>query len=282
MRPERERKLVTAGTVSDDRVVVLPDDEAVGRAVAGEILDELENALATGRDFVLGCPGGRTPVSTYRAMAEEFGRRRLDLSRLVIAMMDDYLVPGAEGWERVDVDAHFSCRRFAREEIQAVFNRAVPEGKRVPDSGVWVPDPADPEAYEELLAAHHGIDFFILASGAGDGHIAFNPPGTERDSRTRIVELAEQTRRDNLATFPDFASIDEVPTHGITVGTGTIVQRSRRAAMIAVGAGKAHAVGRLIDGDGYDPSWPATIFREIPDARLYVDDAAAAGLGLGE
>ena len=34
---------------------------------------------------------------------------------------------------------------------------------------------------------------------------------------------AESKRRDNLATFPGFASLDEVPERGVSVGLGTSV-----------------------------------------------------------
>jgi glucosamine-6-phosphate deaminase len=120
------------------------------------------------------------------------------------------------------------------------------------------------------------VDFFILASGAGDGHVAFNPPGSAEGSRSRIVELAEQTRVDNIATFPRFGSVDEVPTHGVTVGIRTIAELSRAAAMVLVGVDKRNAFARLSDGQGYDASWPATVVRLVEGAALYADHAASA------
>ena len=80
---------------------------------------------------------------------------------------------------------------------------------------------------------------FILASGASDGHIAFNPSGSDRTSRSRIVPLAEATRLDNMATFPDFTAIDEVPLFGVTVGIDTIAGESKAATMIVWAFGQA-------------------------------------------
>ncbi len=261
-----------------ERLTVFPTAEALGEALAVEIVDLVDAATAEGRSFVLGCPGGRSPVSTYHAMGEEFGRRNSDLSHLIIAMMDDYAIPGPAGWTQPDADLHYSCRRFAREDIQAVFNASLAPDHQVSDDHVWGPDPSDPGAYDKLLDEAGGVDMFILASGAGDGHVAFNPPGTRLDSGTRVVELAEQTRRDNLATFPDFGGLDDVPSHGITVGVGTIARDSHRAVMVVVGGDKRPAVARLVDGESYDPSWPATVYRVIPGAKLYVDRAAAGEL----
>ena len=81
-----------------------------------------------------------------------------------------------------------------------------------------MPDPADPEEYDKRIADVGGIDLFLLASGTSDGHVAFNPAGTPVGTRTRVVGLTEQTRRDNLTTFPTFGGLDEVPLYGVTVG----------------------------------------------------------------
>lgn len=144
----------------------------------------------------------------------------------------------------------------------------------MPDENFRMPSVDEPEAYDAQLAALGGIDLFLLASGAGDGHIAFNPPGSARDSRSRIVTLAEQTRRDNLATFPDFRGLGEVPTHGLTIGIGSIASLSRAVAMIVWGEGKREAFRRLTTATTYDPSWPATIAVECQNAELHADAAA--------
>ena len=140
-----------------------------------------------------------------------------------------------------------------------------------------MPDPAVAAGYDMRLADAGGIDLFLLASGAGDGHIAFNPPGSPRDSRSRVVELAAQTRRDNLATFPDFKSLDEVPTHGITIGIASIADLSKAATMIVWGEGKRAACRRISEAKAYDPSWPATIVVECRNAELHADRDAAHG-----
>ncbi|HSX75611.1 MAG TPA: hypothetical protein VLG73_15530, partial [Shinella sp.] len=161
-------------------------------------------------------------------------------------------------------------------EIVGRINRALPEALRMPAENFLMPAIAEPEAYDAELAALGGIDLFLLASGAGDGHIAFNPPGSARGSRTRIVTLAEQTRRDNLATFPDFRGIDEVPAHGLTIGIGSIAKLSKAVTMIVWGDGKREAFRRLSAATAYDPSWPATILAECRNGELHADTAAGA------
>jgi glucosamine-6-phosphate deaminase len=236
-------------------VRVFADAEELGERLAAEILAAYEAADA-GR-FLLGCPGGRSLRSTYRALA---GRRpRLD--RLVVVMMDEYVVDG----RAAPPDAHYSCRRFAAQELRGPL--------RLRDEQVWLPDPADPAAYDDRIAAAGGVDLFLLASGASDGHVAFLPPGSRRDGRTTVVELAETTRHDNLATFPAFESVDDVPRHGVSVGLATIAG-SRRVRLVLHGRAKRHAAERLLALDDFDPSWPASIVHDCADAEIWLDEAA--------
>ncbi|MCX7522980.1 6-phosphogluconolactonase [Microbacterium sp. STN6] len=258
---------------------VFADADALGGAVADEIVSGLAAAVRDGRDYLLGAPSGRTPRSTYTALAARIAAHPdLDLGRLKLVMMDDYVVTDDEGSpRRVSARLPYSCERFARDEILAALNAAA-ERSSIPESNLWFPDPEDPAAYDEAIEQSGGIDFFILATGASDGHVAFNPPGSSRDSRTRVVTLSRETRRDNMQTFhPHFARLEDVPRFGITVGIDTISRFSRRAVMLAVGEGKRPAVARLLEADGYDPTWPATIVFECKDYDIFVDEAAYPG-----
>lgn len=253
---------------------------AIGERLAERIIAGIRAANAEGRSYVLGCPGGRSPLPVYQALGRRLASAPVDCSRLIVVMMDEYLRPAeGGGFAPPPPQAHYSCRGFGEREIVGRINAALPEGFRIPAENFWMPDSDTSQDYDARIAAAGGIDLFLLASGAGDGHIAFNPPGSARDSRTRIVALAEQTRRDNLATFPDFAGIDEVPSHGVTIGIGSIAKQSKAVAMIVWGEGKRRAFHRLTNARAYDPSWPATIAVECRSAELHADADAAGERG---
>ena len=204
-------------------VHVFPSPEALGDAAAERILACIGHGRLTKRRVLIGCPTGRTPRPVLAAMAHRLAATPEDLSHVILVMMDEYLVPGADGLEYAPADAPWSCHHFARTEIARPLNDVVPPAYRIPGGSIWFPDPAAPERYDERITAAGGIELFLLASGASDGHVAFNPPGSARDSRTRIIPLSDETRRDNLQTFPSFGSIDAVPRHGISVGIATMV-----------------------------------------------------------
>src|SRR5205807_1436162 len=104
------------------------------------------------RHFARCVRGKETPI--YDALA----RRGADLSNVVLVMMDEYLVDG----RYAPPAAPWSCHAFVRRHI--TFKVA----------SVWFPDPNDPAAYDARIADAGGIDLFLLASGASDGHVAFN------------------------------------------------------------------------------------------------------------
>ena len=254
------------------RVFTTP--EALGGHVAALLLDRIGAARREGRPFLLGSPTGRTPRPVLDALARRVAATREDLSHLVVVMMDEYLVPGARGLAYAPSSEPWSCHAFARVEIVGRLNAVLPAGRGVRETMVWFPDPAAPDAYDARIAAAGGIDLFLLASGASDGHVAFNPPGSPRESRTRIIPLSEETRRDNLLTFPTFGTLEKVPHHGVSVGIATIVD-SKEALMLAWGAGKRETVSRMRAATRYEPDWPATLIHECARGEIIVDVAAA-------
>jgi glucosamine-6-phosphate deaminase len=246
----------------------------VGAAAAIVIADQIAEAGAAARTFVLGCPSGRSGLATYEHLAAEVSRRHLDLSHVVIALMDEYLVLSDGALLPVSVDESHSCVGFGLRHIVAPLSEAAGPGRGIRPANFWYPGPEDAANFDARLADAGGVDVFLLASGASDGHVALNPVGSAATSTTRIVELGEKTRRDNLSTFPTLVDIAQVPRFGVTVGVGTICSLSKSVIMLAHGADKQEAVRRLEAADRYDPQWPATILSECQSPRFFVDREA--------
>jgi glucosamine-6-phosphate deaminase len=253
---------------------VLPSADAIGEHLAERVLARIEQARLSGGRFVLGCPTGRTPRPVYGAMARRLSQKPQDLSHLVLVMMDEYLVTAGAGFKYASADEPWSCHHFARVEIAQQVNAGLPPAQRFREDSILFPDPRDPTAYDQRIVDAGGIDFFILASGASDGHVAFNPPGSARSSRTRIIQLSEETRRDNLQTFPAFGVLAAVPGHGISVGIDTIAS-AKESVMIVWGSGKRLTLTRIRSAERYEPDWPATVIHECAVREIFADTDAA-------
>lgn len=226
---------MSTSRTGDLEVVVHATVADLAAALADRVADLARRADGP---LLLGVPAGRTVAPVVPELATRLRAERTE--HLVLVLMDVYLVGG----RLADPDAHYSCRRFGLAAAAALG--LAPER-------VWTPDPADPASYDRRIADAGGIELFLVAVGATDGHVAFNPPGTPLESRTRVVEIADTTRADNLGTFPEFGSLDDV----------------------AHGAAKASVVRRILDAPDFDPDWPATFVHRHPDVRVHVDAAAS-------
>jgi glucosamine-6-phosphate deaminase len=273
-----EHRLSTDELMATTTLQVLPSPEAIGEEVARHLVGSIERARVAGRSFLLGCPTGRTPKPVYAALARHARAQQLDVSHVVLVMMDEYLVRGAKSsLEYAPAKEPWSCHHFAKADIVDLVNAGLPSERRLPEDSVWFPDPLDPAGYDALIAEAGGIDFFMLASGASDGHVAFNPPGSARETRTRIIPLSDDTRRDNLQSFPILGRLEAVPFHGVSVGIATIAA-AREAVMMVWGASKRETLRRMLAASQYEPSWPATVIHEIASREILADAEAASEL----
>src|SRR5205085_7195680 len=108
--------------------------------------------------------------------------------------------------------------------------------------------------YEQKMAVAGGLDLTFLGLG-GNGHIAFNEPGTPFTARTRVVALSEETRAANKTPS----------THAITMGIGTILES--RAIVLLAGANKRAAIERLRGGE-VSEDFPASALWQHVDVRV--------------
>lgn len=206
-------------------------------------------------------PTGSTPLGMYRELVRLYHEGELSLSRATIFNLDEYL--------GIPRDHPESYRRYMRTHLYR-FVDADPEKTHIPDAES--PDPEEEcERYDAAIRESGGADLCVLGIGR-NGHIGFNEPGSPFSSRTRVVGLAESTRRANAVGFDAGA----VPERAITVGMRTIFE-SRKILLLASGEGKAEAVAAAVEGE-VSPHIPASMLREHPDVTFLLDRDAASAL----
>ncbi len=187
-------------------------------------------------------PTGSTPLGLY----EELVKRELDWSSVMTFNLDEYII---------NPNHPESYHSFMKENF---FNRIniYPNRCHFPDRNTqW---------YEDKIAGTmgggtgSGIDLCILGIGS-NGHIAFNEPGSSFKSRTRVVDLDEQTIQDNSRFFD---SVDDVPKQAITMGLGTIME-SKRIVLMAQGKNKKEILDKAMFGE---------ITEDVPASILQTHD----------
>jgi glucosamine-6-phosphate deaminase len=227
--------------------IVVARREEAESALAREIVELVKER----RRVVLGLATGSTPAGVYRELARLRSEERVDFGAVETFNLDEYL--------GLPPDHAQTFSRWTRERFHAPLGIA-------PDRAHLLPS----DDYEAEIRDAGGIDLQILGIGR-NGHIAFNEPGSTRESRTRDVELHAWTREDAAAAFGGLAS---VPLRAITMGVATILE-ARRLRVLAFGLRKAEIVKRVLE-DPIGPDVPATYLREHGDLVLWLDREAAA------
>ena len=240
------------------QVVIVDSPREAGELVGSAIL----LALREKPDLVLGLATGSSPQPVYLELARRIKEEQIDVSHLRCCALDEYV--------GLSPDHPASYYSTIRNSV------VVPLGLN-PDLVAVPPGSFDDvlhagQDYEERIEQAGGVDIQILGLGS-NGHIGFNEPGSSLASLTRVKTLTEQTRLDNARFFD---SLEDVPTHCVTQGIGTIL-RARRIFLFAFGAAKSEALARAVEGP-VSSACPGSAIQLHPRVTVIADEAAAAGL----
>ena len=220
--------------------------------VIKEVLDQKPNA-------VLGLATGSSPIGLYKKMIEDHKTTGRSYKDVITFNLDEYV--------HLDHNHSQSYYSFMKEHLFDFIdidlnNVHIPNGN-AEDFEVEV------NRYEEELSKFH-VDIQVLGIGS-NGHIGFNEPGTPFTSTTHKEMLKESTRNDNSRFF---ASIDDVPTHAITMGIASIM-KAKKIILLASTSYKAKAIAAMIHGPVTE-NCPASVLQTHPDVVIIIDKAAAS------
>ena len=235
------------------QLIVTDAQQAAVRA-AGLYVDLLRRKP----DAVLGLATGSTPLGLYARLAALYRAGELSFRRATSFNLDEYV--GLPATHDQSYRYFMEHNLFSHVDLPAERTH-VPSGLDVSDAAL--------AGYDAAIEAAGGIDLQLLGLG-GNGHIGFNEPGTPFGLGTHVVELTARTRQDN-ARF--FASLDEVPTHAVTMGVKTVMH-ARAILLLAFGSAKAEAVRAALTGPVTEEV-PASVLQLHPDVTVICDEEAA-------
>jgi glucosamine-6-phosphate deaminase len=239
-------------------IIITKSYEEMSRVSAAIIAREIKRK----HDLVLGLATGDTPVGTYKELVNIHKKDGLDFSKATSFNLDEYV-----GLAPLHANSY---NYFMWENLFRHVN-INPEKVYIPQGNT-----DDPEEYcvwyESQITKAGGIDLQVLGIG-GDGHIAFNEPGSSFASRTRVKALYKQTIEDN-ARF--FKKIEDVPRFAISMGVGTILE-AKKILLIASGKKKAAVCAEFIEGP-VTSQITATALQLHNYATVVLDEEAASKL----
>ena len=189
-------------------------------------------------------PTGDTPLGMY----DELVKRELDWSHTITYNLDEYLM---------NPDHPCSYHSYMRKNLFDKTN-IYPDHCHFPYRPTL--------SFEDKINANRGIDLCILGIGT-NGHIAFNEPGSSFLSRTRVVDLDEQTIVDNSRFF---GSVEDTTKQAITMGLGTILE-SKKIVLMANGDHKLNILNVAMNGEVTEDV-PASILQQHDNVEVYYCD----------
>ena len=241
-------------------VIITSDTKEMGKEGAKVIAE----ALRKKPNLVLGLATGSTPVALYKELIRMHKEEGLDFSKVTTFNLDEYLgLPPTHDQ---------SYRYFMNTQLFDHIN--VSKEKTHVLSGIEKDSAAHCKSYEDQIKAAGGIDIQVLGIG-GNGHIAFNEPGSAFDSRTRVVDLTQETIQAN-SDGRFFKDPKEVPTKALSMGMGTIME-AKKIILLANGAKKADAVSKSIEGTP-TTDVPASVLQKHKEVVFVIEKEAATQL----
>lgn len=225
------------------------------------MFDEL---IRANPEAVIGLATGSTPEATYAELARRHRDDGLSLAGVTSFNLDEYW--GLGGDHDQSYRYFMNDRLFKDVDIQP-WNTHVLNGKARFAQ-------LECQAFEAQILAAGGIDLWLLGIG-GNGHIAFNEPGSSVDSRTRLVSLTQETIDAN-SDGRFFSDPADVPRCALSAGIGTI-REARRLVLLATGEKKADAIAAAVEGP-FTEDCPASLLQDHADCTFIVDRDAASKL----
>jgi glucosamine-6-phosphate deaminase len=237
-------------------VVVVDNADEVAREAARRIQDFVHRQPTAS----IGLATGGTQLGIYRQLVDAYRQGTVSFAGHTFFMLDEYA--------GVHPSSSNSFQHVVRTEFLDQVD-ATPHSLHILD-GTASDLAQEADRFEQVLHDTGGIDLQLLGIGT-NSHIGFNEPGSALDSRTRVVQLQDDTIRSNS---PYFSSPAEVPRTAISQGLGTIME-ARSILLMATGALKSPAVHAMVDGD-VSPEYPASILQRHQDVTVILDTAAAS------
>lgn len=240
-------------------------DSAEGALVIAQkvaaLIREKENA---GEHCVLGLSGGCSPLSVYDELVKMHREENLSFSDVIVFNVSEFFPVS-------DSERHSNTKLLRTYLLDKVDMK--PENFITPDTSVDRSNVYDfCRLYEELIEKNDGLDLVLVSIGLV-GNIAYNEPGSQISTLTRLMLLDNESQRD-LRHF--YNSVSEVPSSAITIGLSTLLN-AKQVILLAWGENKSSILKEVIEGKA-DDNVPASFLQLHKNAMATIDLNAAQQL----
>lgn len=237
------------------KVIITENYEEMSKKASEIIISIVKN----NPNAILGLATGSSPIGTYQNMIKDHKENGTSYKNVHTVNLDEYV--------GLTADHDQSYAYFMRTNLFDGLDVDL-KNTNLPCGSVTDLQ-AECDRYNALLE-NYKQDVQVLGLGS-NGHIGFNEPNTPFDSVTHLVDLTENTIKDNSRLF---ASIDEVPRQALSMGIKNIMN-AKSILMVVSGKNKAEAVKGMVKGE-ITPALPASVLQLHPFVTVICDKDAGS------
>jgi len=246
------------------RTKIFADANEGAKSIAQNIATLIREKEKQGESCVLGLSGGFSPIGVYDELVKLHENEGLSFADVIVFNVTEFF-PG------YDKEHHSNANLLRTNLLEKVDFRM--ENFYTPDNTVTRSNLYDfCRHYEELIEQFDGLDLVLVSVGLV-GNIAYNEPGSQVSTLTRLMLLDNESKRD-LKRY--YSSITEVPASAITMGLSTLLN-AKQLILLAWGENKSKILKEVIEGK-VDDNVPASFLQQHKNAMAAIDLNAAQQL----
>lgn len=240
-------------------VNIFEEADKASRLVAEKITAIINEKEELNKPCVLALSASSATIPVYESLVSLYKEKKMSFKNVHIFNLDEY-------WplNKNELQSHY---RFLKEYLLDFID--IPQANlNFLDSEVEKEIIHEYcENYENKIASLGGIDALVL------GNMGFNEPGSQYNSKTRLITLNHTTR---ISSASEFFGVEYVPFHALTMGIDTIIN-AKKVFFLAWGEGAAGTVSKLVEGD-VNELIPISHLQKHVNLEVYVDFPAAEDL----
>jgi len=235
-------------------LVIHKNYSELSKKAAGILIKE----ISKNPSLAIGFATGSTPLGLYKKLVLAYRNKKISFSDMISFNLDEYYRINRE-----DKNSYYSymCKNL--------FNKIDIKKSNINFLNGEAENPEkECQEYEKKIE-NKPIDIQILGVGV-NGHIGFNEPNSSFNSRTRLVNLSQETISSNSRFFKNKK---QAPKQALTMGISTIM-KAKKILLLASGKNKAEAIFHLVKGKP-DEKWPVTCLKNHKNLTVIIDREAA-------
>lgn len=230
-------------------------------AMSKQAFDEVNQLMTIRANPLICTASGDSPAGLYKALVKEVSAGEPDVSGWSFVSLDE--------WGGMNGNDEGSCRFH--------LNNQLFDPLHVPTERICFFDGRSKDfdkecvRIENFISEHGGIDVAIVGLGM-NGHVGMNEPGTSSELYSHVAEIDPITQTVGQKYFKEEQSLSQ----GLTLGVASLM-KARHIILTVSGNKKAEIVQQVLEGD-ISEALPASLLRNHPDFKVYLDSEAAAML----